>query len=336
MIKLKYLLYFSFVASFFLLSLASCKKEYAKTAYKDIETFTVTDSVGNQLKGSVIGDSVRIYWPPFQSVPASIKPQIILSSGASINPASGADVAFKKGTVYTVTAQDGSKKIYYLIPMINQPAPLLDPPVNGAFTIPYLSLQGQYFIPDTNQTKLYLVNSSNKSIPISLKNATSFNSLGITVNLPVDGSIDTGYYKIKLVSGLNTIVKGPYHFAPPEFLSSLISCTFNEAGKTLKAGDEISFNYAVSKLAEKYYPGKISNLQLLIRPVNGAEDGSEDLYYEITLAGQDQHIVHYKLPIDISSGKISLAIISYELNNGEIGTAYVWDAATEPTTSISN
>ena len=336
MIKIKHGLYLYFIASYFLPCLVSCKKEYTKTAYKDIEAFTITDSAGNKLKGSVVGDSIRVYWPPFQKVPANITPQISLSSGAGISPASGASVPFKNGTAYTVTAQDGSKKTYFLIPMINQPAPVFEVMNSESLTIHYLSLQGQYFIADTLQTKLYLINTSNKEIPISLKNPSSFNSLSISVTLPMDGSIDTGYYKVKLISGVNTIVKGPYNFGRPEYTSSLFTCSFIQAGKTLKAGDEISFNYAISKLAQKYYPGKIGNVQLLVRPVNGAEDGSEDVFYDIPLTSLDQSAVHYKLPADISNGKIILAILSYELNNGEVGTAYVWDATTEPATSISN
>jgi hypothetical protein len=335
MIKIKQILYLSLVVSLFLL-LGSCKKEYVKTAYNNVEEFTIADLAGNKLKASIVGDSIRVYWPPFQTLPANIKPQISVSSGASISPASGTGVAFKKGTSYTVTAQDGSKKTYFLIPMINQPAPVFEVAAGYEFTIPYFSIQGQYFIPDTNQTKLFLINSSNKNIPVSLKNASRFNSLGIVVNLPTDGSIDTGFYKIKLVSGQNIIIKGPYHFGRPQFLSSLVTCTFNDAGKSLKAGDEISFNYTLSNLAKKYFTGKFVNAQLLVRPPNGADDGSEDLFYEVPLTQLSQNVVHFKLPDDVSNGKISLVILPFELESGDMPAAYVWDAATEPATSIIN
>lgn len=222
-------------------SLSSCKKEYLKTPFNQIEAFSVTDSLGNQLKASLTGDSIIVYWPPYQTAPVKVTPQIVVSSGASISPASGTQVTFASGTVYTVTAQDGSKKTYKLIPLINQPAPVFDVANNTSLQIgDYLGLRGQYFIPDTTKTRLYLINVSNKDIPVSLKEISSFNTFGFVVRLPQDNSIDTGYYKVKLVNGTNTSIKGPYHFGLPAFPAIQTA----DEGKNVKSGQAITFTFS--------------------------------------------------------------------------------------------
>ncbi|HEX8019847.1 hypothetical protein [Mucilaginibacter sp.] len=336
MIKIKHILYLSFIVSVFML-LGSCKKEYVKTAYNNVEEFTIADSAGNKLKASIVGDSIRLYWPPFQTVPTNVAPQISVSSGASISPASGISVAFKKGISYTVTAQDGSKKTYFLVPMINQPAPVFSINESSINQAGYLFLKGQYFIPDTSQTKLFLVNTAGKQISLSLKNALSFNSLAITIKLPNNLSIDTGNYKLKLINGSNTVVKGPFHIGPADFSSFLLSASFNQAGKTLKIGDEISISYVISELGKKYYPGTFGNLQLMVRPVNGSSEGYDDVYYDIPLSGQDgQTLLKYKLPADVVPGSIILMMPNYEIaSSGEIGYPYYWDGTTEPLTAIT-
>jgi hypothetical protein len=198
-------------------TLASCKKDYIKTPFNQIEEFSVTDSLGNKLKASLSGDSIIVYWPPFQSLPAQVTPQITVSSGAQISPASGTKVTFASTTIYTVTAQDGSKKTYKLVPLENQPAPIFSVQGQDALQVGgYLVLNGQYIIPDTTISKLYLVSSSNKNIPISLKGAyNTFSAFQIAVQLPQDNSVDTGYYKVKLINGKNTTINGPYHFNVP-------------------------------------------------------------------------------------------------------------------------
>lgn len=236
-----------FALCFLAFIMSSCKKEYIQTPFNQIEAFSVTDSLGNQLKASFAGDSIVVYWPPFQTAPSKVTPQIVVSSGATISPASGTEVVFASGTLYTVTAQDGSKKTYKLIPLINQPAPVFD--VQGADALQigeHLNLRGQYFITDTNQTKLYLVNSANKDLQLSLKGAF-FNSFFLSLSLPQNNSIDTGYYKVKLVSGKNTIVKGPYHFGVP----SLPAFTSPDLGKNIKRGQTLTFT--ISGPFAKYF-----------------------------------------------------------------------------------
>jgi hypothetical protein len=337
MIKIKHGLYLSFMASFFLFFMVSCKKEYVKTSYTNIEEFSITDSAGNKLKASISGDSIRVYWPPFQTVPATVMPNITVSVGASISPTSGSSISFKNGTSYTVTAQNGDKKKYILVPMINQPQPVFEINANSINLGGTLTLNGQYFVADSFQTKLFLISSSNKEIPLSLKDPLSFNSLSISIQLPNDLSIDTGNYKLKLISGANTIIKGPFHIGKPDVYNFLINSSFNEAGKILKAGDEISISHTVSELRRKYYPGKFDNLQLTVRPSGGSEDGYDDIYYDIVMSSQDnENLSRYKLPSDVAQGTIYSIMLSYEFNsNGDIIYPFYWDGTTEPTTTIS-
>jgi len=243
--KEKFYLLAFFAMTALLGMLASCKKDYLKTPFNQIEEFSVTDSLGNKLKASITGDSIIIYWPPFQSVPAQVTPQITVSSGAQISPASGTRVTFAPTTIYTVTAQDGSKKIYKLIPLENQPAPIFDiDNSTGLYIGGDFNLHGQYFIPDTNRTKLYLTNSSNKDIP--LRSIIIYNANSIHVNLPGDGSIDTGYYKIKILSDKNISVNGPWHIAPP----NCPPLTTTNSGN-FKRGQTLTFN--ISGYGANYY-----------------------------------------------------------------------------------
>lgn len=251
--------------------LASCKKEYLKTPFSQIETFSVTDSLGSQLKASIIGDSIIVYWPPFQTTPSKVTPQITVSSGATVSPASGAQVTFASGTTYTVTAQDGSQKTYKLIPLINQPAPVFDVQETDVLQIGYyLKLRGQYFITDTNQTKLYLTNSANKDFKLDLKNAT-FNPFYLNVQLPQNTTIDTGYYKVKLVSGKNTIVKGPYHFGIP----AIPVLTSPDFGKNVKRGQVLTFT--IPGPFAKYFNNTFASAQAVLYVGDNFDSATVDI-----------------------------------------------------------
>ena len=102
---------------------SSCKKEYLQSPYKDIESFVIKDALNNNISAALIGDSIIVYWPPFQNVPAKQKPEITLSANASISPVSGQEIDFKTGVTYTVTAQDGSTRKYTLKLAENIPSP---------------------------------------------------------------------------------------------------------------------------------------------------------------------------------------------------------------------
>lgn len=289
---------------------ASCKKEYLKMPYHAIESFTVTDSAGTPFKAAIIGDSILLYWPPFKNTPSSITPKITISDGAGISPASGAPVSFSTNTVYTVTAQDGSKKTYKLYPMINLPAPVFEVGSPDFLQIAgYIIIKGQYFVADTNQTHLYLVNAGEKKFSLPLANDGSFifNSTAILSQIPADGTIDTGYYKLRMISGKNTVTKGPFYIAVPNIYDVFKGFIFNEEGKTLKAGDQLSISYSTVAVLKKYYP-KTMAITLLITP----ENGSPDVKYNIALSSRTDNKLTFQLPQNIISGSLSNLQVTYD------------------------
>lgn len=104
--------------------LFSCKKEDAKFPYTNIVNFTV-DANGQNVKAAVTGDSIILYFPVGQTIPENITPEIVVSDGATISPASGVSVSLKEAVVYNVTAQTGISKQYKLYVPANQPKPVI-------------------------------------------------------------------------------------------------------------------------------------------------------------------------------------------------------------------
>ncbi|MDN5288817.1 MAG: hypothetical protein JWR38_5091 [Mucilaginibacter sp.] len=215
------MIYFKSGRLYFLLSLlvavfviSSCKKEYVKYPYNDIERFTVKDANGAELKASIEGTDIIIYYPPFQVVPDLISPTITVSDRAVVEPASGTQVSFKTGVTFKVKAQDGSIKTYTLKPAINQPNPVFT--VGDSRLGDVLVLSGEYMVPDTSRTKLYIVDKNNKETQLPGSSFTEFTASQLVANLPT--SIDTGSYQVKLKTNSLIQLKGPIHIAPPGLL----------------------------------------------------------------------------------------------------------------------
>jgi hypothetical protein len=130
-----------------LAGLSACKKEYPALPYNDIEQFTIKDAAGNDIKASIDGTDIIVYFPPFQTVPDSISPAITVSGGATVQPASGTKVPYKNGTIFEVKAADGSTKTFRLKVLVNQPAPSIEV---GDTQLDYgLTIAGEYLLPDT-------------------------------------------------------------------------------------------------------------------------------------------------------------------------------------------
>jgi len=314
----KYLFYFPVLIVIIFLS-TSCRKEYVDYPYNDIEQFTITDELGNQLKAAISGDSIKVYWPPFQTKPDSIMPVITLSEKANISPASGVQVSFTEDTKYTVTAQNGTTRTFILSPMINQPAPVFEVQNTDLLAMgSTMRLTGQYFLPDTNQTKLFLIDANKKEVLLSI-NEDTFSSILIDAQIPMDGSIDTGFYQVKLVSGLNTKIQGSYHIAPPAVSELPVTYTFNEEGKSLKKGSEISFAYSMPPIGLKYYGGKYSKAEIKILLPGNASVG----FYDATISSQTDTMLKFRLPSDISEGQI-LEMTLFAEDGATVYYMYTW------------
>src|SRR5699024_6254922 len=80
-----------------------------------------TDSAGTIHKAAIHEDSIIVYWP--QRIPGSmdITPTIEVAEKATVSPASGTSIELATGTPVTVTAEDGTQKVYYIKLIQNLP-----------------------------------------------------------------------------------------------------------------------------------------------------------------------------------------------------------------------
>ena len=104
---------FFFVIGIFI----SCTKTVDKSSAKNIIAFYLKNPDGSPLdtskvKVTITGDSINILLPPTTN-PSGLIPDIQIS-GISISPSTGTPQDFSKPVTYTVTAEDGSSKTYYV------------------------------------------------------------------------------------------------------------------------------------------------------------------------------------------------------------------------------
>jgi hypothetical protein len=245
----------SFISNFYVplillastLMLPSCKKEYPDLPYNAIEQFTIKDAAGNDLKASVEGTSVIIYYPPFQAVPDSITPNITVSEGATVEPASGSKVPFKDGTTFQVKAADGNIKAYTLKALVNQPTPLVE--VGDTQLDMVLVIVAEYLLPDTTQTQVYLIDKQNKETRVQAATFTEFSASRIVAPLPA--GIDTGLYRVKVISGTHHIVKGPIQIGRPSLQIDLPQGTVKRGGELLLVNTNNSLKYYRNDISVK-------------------------------------------------------------------------------------
>ena len=135
-------------------------------------------------------------------MPDSSTPGIALPDSATVSPASGKKVAFKTGTIYTVTSAAGTVKKYILKVSQLSAVPWFSFGSASLTLGDYISLPGDQFWQDTSQTKVYFV---------SAKTGTSYQAelflVGISgprfiipLNIPPNE-----LYDIKVVNGPYTI-----------------------------------------------------------------------------------------------------------------------------------
>lgn len=291
-----------------LAGLSSCKKEYPALPYNDIEQFTIKDAAGNDIKASIDGSSIIVYYPPFQTVPDKVKPVIVVSEGATITPESGSEVEYKDGVTFEVRAADGSTKTYTLKALVNQPAPTIEV---GDTQLDYgLSITGEYLLPDTNQTKIFLINSQNKETQVPASTFTEFSASRISA--PIPAGIDTGRYQVRVISGTHNIVKGSILIGPP-------TLSFDLAQETVKRGGEI--NITNSNGALKYYR---SGIAAKVRLLYSRRD-----FVEADIISTSDTEIKVKVPADFPANIITLVVINVEGNDNVIsplmGTITVTD-----------
>lgn len=227
--------------------LSSCKKEYTDLPYNDIEAFTIEDANGKLLQAVIKDEEIIVYWTPLKDEPEFITPTIRISEQAKISPASGEKVIYSDGTKYTVTAQDGQKKTYTLRTQGGQPAPYfsLVNPLAFKFNNDFV-IHGDYFLPDTEKTKLYLTQGGKETEITDIRTLTNSS---IRMYVPVTLDIDTGQYHLKLVTGKRTVSHGPYTLLRPDYNSLIDRVQVATSGVP---GETISLDLRDSKGAAYY------------------------------------------------------------------------------------
>ncbi|MFZ4860770.1 hypothetical protein ACL9RF_01150 [Sphingobacterium sp. Mn56C] len=321
-----------------MLSFYGCKKEFKEAPYANIEQFTVKIADNNVIKGGIQGDSIFVYWPAGISVPSHVTPQIRLSEGATISPASDVSVAFNSSTVYTVTAQNGDKKQYKLIPQINIPKPIL---TNHPFTGTTLELgytlnfSGQYLLAnDTTQTRIFMVDTaSGEEIQVYLKDASVLNSIVLQVRMPLDGRVKVGKsYRGKFIVGNNTVLlPGTLTISDPTIYSVKGNYTFLEEGKDIPATSAFTFTYNRSEIAEKFFPGEYTQVEFRLTPTG---QSSYRTFYA-PLTGKTTDKLTFNLPPDIPAGTLNRIRIGFAPTEGEsIPSEYVWTPTEKTTTKV--
>lgn len=282
------------VFSLTMAAIVSCKKEYTAYPYNTIETFTLKDASGNPLEAAISDNEIIVYWPPFQSVPDSVTPTITVARNASVQPASGARVPFNTATVYTVTAQDGSKQTYTLKPSVNQAPVTFNDLNNNTFTLgSSFTINGEYIIRDTAVTSLFLTNvKTGKQSRLFLSTASVFTYSRISMTLPLNAGIDTGLHTVTLKSGARSVTKGPYYINRPAM--AYTDFTFNPKGGNVKRGDEVSFTFDATTPKAQYWNNTFAHCEFSILSV----------YYRVEIVKQSAGSVTLKIPAGIPAGEV--------------------------------
>lgn len=230
-----------------LLTAISCKKEteYAPYPYNDIQSLKITAG-SETISAAVSADSIIISWPSYLDKPEKISPAIVVSENATVTPASGTEVSFATGTKFSVKAQNGTVKDYFLKVVINQP------PIQLAEVeyLTYLAQKGgsytftngtylRYVIPDPAVTSFYLIDSSNTEHRLEISFTEGDQDMVVTI--PNDNTFKMGGHKIRIVSGTQTVVSENYIFGiiHPESLKGTAAPL--TASISAKRGGEITF-----------------------------------------------------------------------------------------------
>jgi hypothetical protein len=232
--------------SCFLLA-AACKKEteYISYPYSNIVAFSFSDAAGQPVKAAVSGDSLLIYWPAYLVQPQNITPVITISDKATISPASGTPVPLVTGTAYTVTAQNGSTKKYYLKLIQNQPDIYINEESvqSGARGSSVKFNSDKYafrnIIKDTLQTSFYLVDTGKKEYKMKIEFIANDASVGgDAINIMLPDTLPAGPYKVKIISAVRTKQSEKAFFSVKYKTNAIRQLS---GAYTVKGGETITF-----------------------------------------------------------------------------------------------
>lgn len=188
--------------------------------YTQIESFTLKDTENNTISAALTDNTIIVTWSSHIAIPETIKPEIILGTEATISPASGAEVPFKDGTVYTVNSKAGTTKQYTLKIDFRQQEPSAwtlaggetyrkgliqkktNPARGGTYAIDNLWLSFEntrvYFVSATDETEY-----TAEIIYMGSPTVTPYTEYGIYYFLPEN--MPVGMYDLRIKNGAYTL-----------------------------------------------------------------------------------------------------------------------------------
>lgn len=237
-------LYFRHLAAAILIiTFAACTKtetiEPQAEGQDRILTYNIVNVQGEPISGAVNDrdSSITIYLPFYRQL-VVLEPEITVSEGATVTPASGTLIedlldVFHSGRdiKYTVTAKDGSKRTYTLRIVVQQPDVVLDELSTAtetkeftidtrlAYDMIAINLTGSGFMENNELMKMVLVDDTGKELPpigLSITNVGNLYKVGGVITKytdpqePVLRELKTGLYKIRVYSyGKNATTQFP-------------------------------------------------------------------------------------------------------------------------------
>lgn len=293
---------------FFMLEACTKKEyEYEKLPYNNIESFVLMGYAGDSINATINNGNIIVYWAAETTMPVTIRPNIVISADATISPASGTEVPFNTETIYTVTAQDGTKQTFRLKPVINHAVPkisLISPDNLHWISSTKVVVSGEYFLTgDTADVHVYAQRLSDGfefDLPVNYKELTM---TSITANLPdYTNSQDTGAHKIWVKIGDRISDEKMVNIRMPDIDGTgMINLTFEEAGKTLVAGDSMTLKFwdNYNGNVSKWYKKRFTKLVF------------ENYVFEAQALAQTDSTIRFKLPDYPLDRKPSNVIIYY-------------------------
>lgn len=278
------------------LTIGACSKEtvQAPYPYNELQTFQVVAGVGDTIPAAISNGSIILYWPFDHPLPDSIAPLVSISEHAVVSPASGARVSLKDSVSYVVTAETGAKATYKLRVIVNQPDLLIN---DGTDVVGRLDATTDiggitYVIPDTTFTAAYLVATSGAATRCVINSFTELGANEYSINIATP-AVDTGSYKLKIVSGAQTLtserdyVKIIYPFPTVNSVTTAF---------TLKRGETFTLSG--------------TNMRGMV--AGRARLTGGQTYYNLELAAFDLTSVTYRIPADFPLGNYNLLHAAFQ------------------------
>lgn len=272
----------------------SCTKteyEQLKRPYTDIQAFTIAGyGLIDSIDAIIAGDSITIYWDDAVELPAEISPSISLSAGASIEPQSKVSVPFSRNTIYTVTAENGDKREYRLVPKPNREIPRLQGLQVSAFawlSFPTITLRGEYFMAaPLDQYKVYMQRLSD-GVEIDLEiDPTTITSHQIIAKLPeFTLEQDTGMHRVWVDLGGIRTESLELNMYQPTLKNEQYHISFQPGTQTISPGQTVTIQHEITDdsdgaVARYYQADNALYVRLRLRPASGGTIVNHDIEIE--------------------------------------------------------